>query len=109
MSFKKVEDEIRPLLKDSEAARGDDMTLYAAYVFDKVQAFNLGASWLQRVFSDRRFRITHGIAPYETVSRVRRKLQENDESLRPSKEYIEEKKRAERDYKAYARQKGGKL
>lgn len=107
MEFKTVEQEITPILKYSEAARCDDMALYANYAYDKLNGFDYGAGWLQKVFSDRRFRIIHGIAPYETVSRVRRKLQEKYEELRPSKDYQEERKRVEREYKKYAKEKGG--
>ena len=107
MDFKRVEDEIKPILKYSEAARADDMALYAYYVSHKLEKAGLGFTWLQRVFTDRRYRIIHGIAPYTTVSRCRRKLQAQDTKLRPSKEYIEERKRAEKEYKAYAKQKGG--
>lgn len=103
MEFVKVEDDVRPILKNSIAARCDDMALYAYYVYTKLAGFEKGAGWLERVFSDRRFRIYHGIAPYDTVSRVRRKLQEDNEDLRAPKEFIEEKKQAEKEYKDYAR------
>ena len=106
MEFKTVEQDITPILKESEAARCDDMALYANYAYGKLAKFDYGAGWLEKVFSDRRFRIIHGIAPYETVSRVRRKLQEKYENLRPSKEYQDERKRAELEYKKYAREKG---
>lgn len=107
MKFKTVEQDIRPILKDNYAARCDDMALYAYYVYDKVQEMGLGKGWLQKVFSDRRFRITHGIAPYETVSRVRRKLQEKYDDLRPPQDLREERKKIEKVYKEYA--KGGNV
>lgn len=109
MEFRKVEDDITPILKYSEAARCDDMALYANYVYMKLNNYEKGAGWLERVFSDRRFRIYHVIAPYDTVSRCRRKLQETYENLRPSEEYREERKRAEREYKKYAKEKGGAI
>ena len=109
MDFKTVEQEITPILKYSEAARCDDMALYANYAYSKIEKLNYGAGWLQKIFSDRRFRIIHGIAPYETVSRVRRKLQEKYEDLRPSEAYREERKQTEKEYKKYARARGGGL
>lgn len=109
MSFKKVEDDIKPILKYNEAARCDDMTLYASYVYDKLKGANTSKDWLVTVFSDRLFRIMHGIAPYETVSRVRRKLQATYEELRAPKDYIEKRKKKEQEYKKYAMQKGGGL
>ena len=108
MEFKTVEQDIKPILKESEAARCDDMALYANYVWTKLEKFEYGAGWLEKIFSDRRFRIMHGIAPYETVSRVRRRLQAENENLRPSKAYQEERKRAEVEYKKYARGSGSK-
>ena len=108
MTFQTIEQDITPILKEDEAARSDDMALYANYVYSKISKLNYGgAGWLQKVFSDRRFRIIHGIAPYESVSRVRRKLQEKHEDLRPTKAYQEERKRVEANYKKYAREKGG--
>ena len=108
MEFKTVEQDIKPILEESEAARCDDMALYANYVWTKLNKFDYGAGWLEKVFSDRRFRIMHGIASYETVSRVRRRLQAENENLRPSKAYQEERNRAEVEYKKYARGSGSK-
>lgn len=99
--FKTVEDDVRPILKYNTAARCDDMVLYACYVYEKLE--DKSGRWLERIFSDRRYRITNGIAPYETVSRVRRKLQETEENLRATKEQITERKELEKKYKAYAK------
>ena len=111
MEFYKVEEDIKEILKNDMVARCDDMALYANYVYTKLSRANAANNneWLIKVFSDRRFRIIHGIAPYGTISRVRRKLQEKYEDLRPNKEYQEERKRVEVEYKKYARQKGGGL
>jgi hypothetical protein len=49
------------------------------------------------------YRHLYDLAPYETVSRVRRKLQEKYAELRPTAEQIEEKKRAEKEYRLYAK------
>lgn len=105
MTFKKVEDDVKEILKYNMAARCDDMQLYACYVYDKIP--DKGAGWLQKVFSDRRFRILNSIAPYETVSRVRRRLQEKNEELRAPEDYRKERKALELKYKEYAR-KGAK-
>lgn len=103
MEFRKVEDDVRPILKVNKAARCDDMALYACYVYKKLGEHNKGHGWLERVFSDKRYRIYSGIAPYDTVSRVRRKLQEEHEDLRPTEQQLEERKEQEKKYKAYAR------
>lgn len=108
MSFVRVEDEVREILLEDTTARCDDMSLYANYVYSKVKELECGKGWLQMVFSNRRYRMLHGIAPYETVSRIRRKLQEQNKELRPSKAELEERKRLEKKYKEYARNGGGR-
>lgn len=104
MEFKKVEDDIKPILKNNISSRIDDMTLYACYSYEKIAGLNLGAGWLEKIFSDKRLRISYGIAPYETVSRIRRKLQEKHEELRPTPEQRAEKRKLEQRYKQYARE-----
>lgn len=104
MEFYKVEQDVKVILKDDMTARCDDMALYANYVYKKIHKVNTdGGEWLIKVFSDRRFRIVHGIAPIGTVSRVRRKLQAKYEELKPSPEFVKERKRAEQEYKKYAK------
>lgn len=104
MTFETVTEEVADILEKNTDARYDDMTLYSAYVWQKIQGKGLGAGWLQNVFSDKRFRIMNGIAPYETISRLRRKVQEQREELRPTPERIEERKRIEQNYRKYARE-----
>lgn len=106
MTFQTIEDEVREILEYNEAARSDDMKLYAYYAMHKTAKFNLGKEYITRIFIDERFRIMHGIAPYESVSRIRRKLQAKELELRPSKQALEEKKTYEKNYRAYAREKG---
>lgn len=109
MEFKTVEQDIRPILKNNYVARCDDMALYTYYAYEKIQDQGVGLGWLQKIFTDRRFRILNGIASYETVSRVRRKLQEKYEDLRPPEDLKEERKKVEAEYRKYAREKGGGL
>ena len=105
MGFLIIEDEVREILEHNEQARGDDMALYAYYVRRKTERLNLGYSWLTRVFIDNRYSVEHGIAPYETISRLRRKVQKQDESLKPTRAYVEERKRAEKEYRQYFKRK----
>lgn len=103
MRFKRVENDVANILKYSQAARCDDMALYAYYVADRLKergAFNADSN-LQRVFIDPRFRASNGIAPYSSVSRARRKLQEIHEELRAPKAYQEERKELERQYREH--------
>ena len=101
MTFNTVEREIEPILQNNIATRCDDMFLYACYVNAK------GAS-VNGVFTNKNYRLNAGIAPYETVSRIRRMLQAKYADLRPTPAQIAEKKRAEKEYRAYARERGAK-
>ena len=103
MTFQTIENDVIDILKHNTDARADDMTLYSAYVWSKVQGKGMGAGWLQHIFSDRRARVMMGIAPYESVSRIRRKVQFHYAELRPTEEVRAEKKALERKYKAYAK------
>ena len=99
MTFETIEQELKPILENFIETRADDMSLYGLYVSNKgVQ--------LTRVLTDREYRLTHGIASYESVGRIRRKLQAKYRELRPAPEYLAERKRAEKEYKKYARGKG---
>lgn len=96
MDLKTIEKDIKPILERSEDARADDMRLYVSYI--NAKGLDLGKSLL-----DRKYRIINGLASYESVGRIRRKLQEHYASLRPSKEYIELRKKAEKEYRKYAK------
>ena len=95
MGFNTIERELKPILERNINARCDDMLLYYIYVKSK------GADFLN--IWDRDYRHLFNVSPYETISRIRRKLQEKYEELRPTPAQIEEKKRAEKEYKEYAR------
>lgn len=96
--FLTVEKAIEPILLNDPFTRADDMLLYLEYLRSIGAAGDLAA-----VLSDHKYRIAYSIAPYETVSRVRRKLQERHECLRPSKDYIEYRRKNEKEFRKYAR------
>lgn len=103
MTFLDVRKDIYKILKNNTESRSDDMKLYLYYAAMKTERHGLGLGFMQRVFGDPIFRISHGIAPYESVSRTRRQLQAEFEELRPAQAAIEEKKRLEKKYRAYFR------
>lgn len=103
MKIGTLENEVKEILKHNTTARADDMALYANYVFNHIEDEGLGNGWLIKIFSDRRYRVSHGISGYESVSRCRRKLQERYEELRPDEETIKIRKREEKRWKAYAK------
>lgn len=96
MKFKTIEKEITPILRKETETRADDMRLYAAYV--KKRGLDIG-----KALMDRKYRLVNGLAGYESISRIRRKVQASNPSLRPSKRYIEQRKAAEKEYRAYAK------
>lgn len=96
--FKTVEKAIEPILLNNPYTRADDMLLYLEYLRSIGAAGDLAA-----VLSNRKYRIAYGIVPYESVSRVRRKLQERHECLRPCKDYIAYRRKNEKEFRKYAR------
>ena len=98
MGFETIRKEIEPILEVNIEARTDDMNLYRAYV-------KLHGASLDRVFESREYRLSHGIYPFESVGRVRRMIQHDNEDLRPTKEYLLERQRAEKEYLLYAKEK----
>jgi len=105
MELFKVEEEVKKILEIDEQARADDMHLYACYAWEMLERAGekVGSGWLEKVFSNERYRYLFGIAPYESVSRARRKLQEVNEDLRPSEETIRARKEKIKEYKQYAK------
>lgn len=91
-SIQTTKEEVYKLLKTNPRTRDDDMYLYGEY---------LTTHWVRdtekyRVFSDPIFRKEKGIAPFETVSRCRRNLQNDfmelnsDEEIKRMREAREE-------------------
>lgn len=98
MTFKTIERELEPLLEHITETRGDDMALYAHY------CGNRGAD-LYKVLTDREYRLRRGIASYDSVGRIRRKIQKKRPDLRPTAEEIRKRREAEKEYKEYAKSK----
>ena len=94
--MKSVEKDIKPILEIDEETRADDMKLYFSYVHGK------GCDFKQSLL-DRIYRISNGLVSYDRVSRARRKLQEHYADLRPSREYMEKRKKAEKEFRLYAK------
>lgn len=102
----KLEDEVASILEDNQKTRGDDMALYSAYAYRKLKGNTDGLSMMRSfflLFSDHRYRVTTGVAPFESVSRCRRKVQSRREDLRPTEEQVRERAEAIAEFKKYAR------
>ena len=102
----KLEDEIISILEDNPKTRGDDMALYSVYAYRKLNGNTDGLAMMRGfllLFSDNRYRVTNGVAPFESVSRCMRKVQSNREDLRPTEEQVRERAEAIAEFKKYAR------
>lgn len=102
----KLEDEVVSILEDNPNTRGDDMALYSVYAYRKLKGKTDGLSMMRGfllLFSDNRYRVTNGVAPFESVSRCRRKVQSRREDLRPTEEQVRERAEAIAEFKKYAR------
>lgn len=102
----KLEDEVVSILEDNPNTRGDDMALYSVYAYRKLNGKTNGLSMMRGfllLFSDQRYRVTNGVAPFESVSRCRRKVQSKREDLRPTEEQVRERAESIAEFKKYAR------
>lgn len=97
LGFRTVEEDITPLLANRPQTRCNDMKLYELYI-THVKKCNLSL-----VFNDEEYRVKHAIAPYETVSRCRRRLQKLYPELQPTARQKERKKELEHEYRLYAK------
>lgn len=95
--MKLLENEIEYLLTTEESNRADDMKLYASYCEMH------GARDLMQIFKSVSLRAVLGLASFESVSRVRRKLQEKNEDLRASIRTQQKRKNLQKEYRKYAR------
>lgn len=103
MTFRTVEEVVTRILEKNTATRDDDMLLYVHYVYLALPQKAISDDSMVHIFSNNRYRIENGVAPYETVSRIRRKVQEIRRDLRPTEYAKQEKRRAEKEYRKYAK------
>lgn len=96
MTFKTIEAEIKPILERDEASRADDMRLYIKYV--NKMGVDVG-----KTLTSREYRIKNGVASYDSIGRIRRKIQEHYANLRPTEDFIRKRKEAESNYRKYAK------
>ena len=95
--LKELEPVVKEILKQNPATRGDDDLLYLD-VLDKMEV-NLSD------FSAESFLLNYrklGIPTIETIGRCRRKIQEKDNSLKPTAEIVLKRKKLENSFYDYA-------
>lgn len=97
--LKNTENIVRAILQDNPDARNSDNILYEAYI-SKVNPWVLVR--LVRdyflYFSD------FGLARFESVSRIRRKLQEEEKELRGVEQVQKWRKENEKEFREYAKE-----
>ena len=96
--LKNTENIVRTILQDNPDARNSDNILYEAYI-SKVNPFVL----IRPVRDYLLYFADLGIARFETISRIRRKLQETEENLRGVEQVQKWRKENEKEFRAYAR------
>lgn len=101
MTFDSIYDEVKHILEQYPETRYSDMTLYGSYVKSKLPIHEN----FETIFFDDFIRVVYQIAPYETVSRNRRWIQNDYEELRPNKEKMKARKEAEKEYRRQNRKK----
>lgn len=97
--FYKVESIVRKILENEPQARKDDMMLFYLYC-TKYGILNEKA--FVKLFKDKVFRKKYNISVFETVSRARRKIQAENESLRPDEKVQKIREEQEGKYFNYA-------
>ena len=95
----KIEDEVKSILEREPVARKDDMYLYYIYC-TKYGVLNSKA--FVQLFYNKNFRREYNIPVFESVSRARRKIQQEYEYLRPEKQVQDARINKEGDYIRYA-------
>lgn len=94
-----IEKEVKKILEKEPKARKDDMYLYYIYC-TKYGVLNEKA--FVQLFYNSKFRKDYGVAVFESVSRARRKLQQEYEYLKPEQKVQDARTNKEADYIRYA-------
>lgn len=95
----RVEDIVKTILEKEPETREDDLLLY--YLFCTKYGF-LSDSSFAKMFKDKEYRKTLGIASFKSVERSRRKIQAEHKELRPSEKVQKLRDEEESNYINYA-------
>ena len=95
----KIRREVERLLTVEPKTRADDMVLYYKYIEENFKgATNENFT---AFFADPRYRAENGLPSFASVSRMRRKLQEERPDLRPDAQQQRIKKEYEKMYREF--------
>ena len=98
-NFKKIQDIVEIILKEEPETRDDDMLLY--YMYCTKYGFTNNGNF-HKLFSDKEYRNSLGIAVFETISRCRRKIQAENPSLKGTQETQYQRAEQEKRFEDYA-------
>ncbi len=97
-NLKTIEGKVRAVLQENEDARNDDMVLYLALC--NLYLKDAGAMPLAQILLNHK---ELGLPSFESVSRTRRRLQENHPGLLGSLRMQKLRARGEKAYRRYAK------
>lgn len=98
--MEKIRREVERLLTVEPETRADDMVLYYHYMSENYKDI-FDSNSVLLIFANPRFRAENGLPSFASVSRMRRKLQEERADLRPDAQQQRIKKEYERMYREF--------
>lgn len=99
MKLDKIENIVKNILENEKETRSDDMLLF--YMYCTKYGF-ISDSMFFKIFKDSDYRNGMGLSVFESVSRARRKIQADNENLRPPKKVQDARAGKEAEYINYA-------
>ena len=94
----KIRHEVERLLITEPETRADDMVLYYHYIIENHKK-EIGNDSILLIFANPKYRAENGLPSFASVSRMRRKLQEENADLRPDAQQQRIKKEYEKMYR----------
>jgi hypothetical protein len=109
MEIIKLYDLVKKLLQEKEGLRGDDDLLYLSVcikIFSKTSYRNITEMSVGEFFRNRK---EYGLPTFESVSRCRRKVQEERPDLKPCKKIQEARTKREEEFYNWSKMKQGEF
>lgn len=99
MKLDKIENIVKNILENEKETRSDDMLLFYMYCTKYGCASD---SMFFKIFKDSEYRNNMGLSVFESISRARRKIQADNEELRPPKKVQDARLDKEAEFINYA-------
>lgn len=98
--MKDIRQEVKRILTVEPETRADDMVLYYHYIIENHKK-EIGNDSILLIFANPKYRAENGLPSFSSVSRMRRKLQEENADLRPDAQQQRIKKEYEKMYREF--------